>query len=180
MSSTNSNSKFPTERMFPGPETIHDNDDNDLDTQIAVLKAKRAERKRRLREEEARRQEEAEKKAVELWAAMTRAAVEKMVAEQEAEAEAKAKRRAVRPEDLEARSGQGRIRARGARNAGWSVSGRSPGKSNHASPVSPRRPNAGWWRRGRRRSGRGLWNPTTSTTASKQDSTEWRRKWISS
>ena len=66
-----------------------DDDENDIDAQIAALKERKAERKWRLREEQLRRQEQAERQAAELWAAMTRAAVEKMVAEQEAEAEAK-------------------------------------------------------------------------------------------
>ena len=66
-----------------------DDNENNIDTQIAVLKERKAERKRRLREEELRRQELAERQAAELRVAMTRAAVEKMVAEQEAEAEAK-------------------------------------------------------------------------------------------
>ena len=52
-----------------------DDDENDIDEQIAVLKERKAERKRRLREEELRRQEQAERQAAELRAAMTRAAV---------------------------------------------------------------------------------------------------------
>ena len=66
-------------------------DDDDLDTKIAELQRRKAERRRREEEEEERRLLEMERRKVELRAAMTKAAVDKMVAEQ---AEAEAKRRA--------------------------------------------------------------------------------------
>ena len=87
--STTSHHEFPSKRVSSAPETVDDDDDNNIDAQIAALKAKKADRERRQREEEARRLEEAERQAEELRAAMTRAAVEKMVAEREAETDAK-------------------------------------------------------------------------------------------
>ena len=96
MSSTTHNTKLTNARDEQPPSmrgsllhAFDDDDENDIDAQIAVLKERKAEYKRRLCEEELRRQEQVERQAAELQAAMTRAAVEKMVAEQEAEAEVK-------------------------------------------------------------------------------------------
>ena len=81
--STTSHDEFSAKRVFSALETV--DDDDDIDAQITVLNAKKAERERRQREAEVRRLEEAEKQVEEIRAAMTRAAVEKMVAKREAE-----------------------------------------------------------------------------------------------
>ena len=94
MSSTTQNTKLTNARneqppsMRGSPLCAFD-DDDDLDTKIAELQRRKAERCWREEEEEERKLLEMERRKVELRAAMTKAAVEKMVAEQEAEAEAK-------------------------------------------------------------------------------------------
>ena len=81
----------PSMRGSPLRVFIDDDDDDNLDSKIAELQQRKAEHRRREEEEKEWRLLEMERRKEELWAAMTKAAVDKMVTEQ---AEAEVKRQA--------------------------------------------------------------------------------------